>query len=234
MSIFPIRNNFDEDSIGKSILYFPVVGLVIGGTTAVILYLFHLITTDTFMLSFLAVSLLGILSGGLHLDGVSDSADGLMSARSPERMLEIMRDSRIGAMGVLALLFVLGLKYVSLRAMPFETLLKSLIVIPLISRSSISYSFSFFPYARAKGMASLFIEYNGTVPLILALIVSVIALFFAFGFHSCLVLLTAVSVFCGFNFFVVKKIGGITGDTTGATVELIEAFCFFTIAVAHL
>ncbi len=234
MSIIPIRKNFEEDNIGKSLIFFPIVGLIIGGISAGVLYLFHLVCEDPIILSFFAVSLLGIFSGGLHLDGVSDSADGLMSARTPERMLEIMRDSRIGAMGVLALLFVLGLKFVSFRAMPFDTLLRSLIVIPVLSRSFISFSFSLFPYARSQGMASLFIKYNGVLTLLCAATISVLALVLAFGIHSYLVLITAAIVFVAFQLFLIKKIGGITGDTTGATVELVEAFCFLTIAVASL
>lgn len=231
MTILPINISFNERELGKSIFYFPIVGVIIGAFVAGITYLLTLLTADHLILSFCSVSMLALLTGGLHLDGVADSADGLLSARSRERMLEIMRDSRIGAMGVLGLLFVLGLKFVALQSLELETLLLVLFVVPIFSRSMIVLSISLFPYAREKGMASLFVESNRHYFSFVAFAFSVSVIVYCFGENALFPLCSGIVVFLLFNFFCKRKLGGITGDTLGALVELSEGLCFLVIAL---
>ncbi|NIR14422.1 MAG: adenosylcobinamide-GDP ribazoletransferase, partial [Desulfobacterales bacterium] len=100
--------------------------------------------------SLLDILLLAILSGGLHLDGLGDTADGLFSHKSPERALAIMRDSRIGAMGLLAILFVLAIKWVSLQGVAEHRALY-LLIIPAYSRGAMMFGIKFLSYGRPEG-----------------------------------------------------------------------------------
>ncbi len=106
----------------------------------------------------IAVLLLAALSGGLHLDGLADTADGLFSARSRERMLAIMKDSHIGTMGVLALVFAIGLKVAALSSLTLNARLAVLVLMPLAGRTAMVLMLTTLPYARPDGgLASIFL-----------------------------------------------------------------------------
>src|SRR5208283_4809952 len=111
LTVIPFPGNWgaDESSLAGSTVFFPVVGLLIGlGAAAVAACAARWLPAGP-AAGLVIVALLAV-SGGLHMDGLSDSADGLLSARPRERALEIMRDSHVGAMGVIAIVCVLLLK----------------------------------------------------------------------------------------------------------------------------
>ena len=177
-----------------------------------------------------AVLLTGILlafSGGLHLDGLADTADGLFSARIRERMLEIMRDSATGPMGVIALALVLLLKITCLAALS-DRLIPAVFLMPLAGRTAILLLMALQPYARPEGgLGSLFAPYFNSPAArktaCAGLVVFAWIAWTAAGLHgllavSAVLLLTALSAaLCH------RKIGGVTGDTLGAVCELAEA-----------
>jgi adenosylcobinamide-GDP ribazoletransferase len=153
--------------------YFPVVGFIIGVMVALFDYCGSFLFNGSIM-AVLDASLLAILSGALHLDGLADSADGLFSHRGRERALEIMKDSRVGVMGVVAIVFIMALKIASISGIEQHRRLM-LELIPALSRSGIIAATKWMPYGRPQGgTGQAFFETNipwrafgGTIPLVI-------------------------------------------------------------------
>ena len=145
----------EEEELGGSAVFFPLVGFIIG------LILATLAFGGSTLFSSLTVAVLitageGILTGGLHLDGYMDACDGIFSGRPRERMLEIMKDSRVGSMGVIGLFILLALKITLLSELPVEVLIPSVAVMPLLGRWAMVLAIWRFPYARAEGLGAYF------------------------------------------------------------------------------
>ncbi|KEQ23682.1 cobalamin biosynthesis protein CobS [Paenibacillus tyrfis] len=242
----PVNLDYNDALFRRSVVFYPFVGLVLGLITAAA----GLLLTSVLPPLPGAALLLGIwvmLTGALHLDGLMDTADGILSHRSRERMLEIMKDSRVGAMGVIAAVLVLLLKWSLLtELLPAAaaggqgTLWLLLVLVPLWSRWYMVIAIACWPYARqaGSGMGGFFrgvgaghAAGSGLVALLLSL--CVVAAGEAFGglplpfWHmvGIVVILLAVTMGAGvlMSVSIHRKLGGLTGDTYGAMNELLEA-----------
>ena len=116
LTLLPVKRSFTAEQIGRSTIYFPIVGIIIGLVLAGLNFVFGVLPAS--LANILLVAALAISSGGLHLDGLADTFDGLAGHRTPEQRLEIMRDSRIGGFGAIALGLFLLIEYVSLNSIP--------------------------------------------------------------------------------------------------------------------
>ncbi|MGD8399743.1 MAG: adenosylcobinamide-GDP ribazoletransferase [Bacillota bacterium] len=212
----------DPADFPHGVKYFPVVGLVVGVFNFLCYLLFSL--GGSKILAALGVVLANLLiTGALHLDGLADTCDGLFSARAREKMLEIMRDSRIGTNGAIAVFFDLGLKLALLWQIDGPDLMRGILIAPVVSRTMLVILLLTCPPARAgSGLGNLFIGKTDW-PSNLG----------AFAF--CLAITAAVCgcrgmIMIGFNLgavalyrrLVLRKIGGMTGDTLGAMNEVGE------------
>jgi len=213
----------------RGIVCFPLAGLVIGALCALVWWI--LFPHVGALPAAVAVVIAHILlTGALHLDGLADSCDGLFSVRSRERILEIMRDSRIGTNGALALIVAVVLRTILLYQMSADGLPVTaiLIAVPVVGRGLMSVMMFRQTYARETGMGNLFIgkiseERFGVTLLITAVLVLLIT-----GMASLFSLLLTLLLVIGFRRFVAARIGGQTGDTLGAACELCElVFLFF-------
>ncbi|MEN8191120.1 MAG: adenosylcobinamide-GDP ribazoletransferase [Thermodesulfobacteriota bacterium] len=224
LTVIPIswKGEADGDYFQASLVWFPVVGLLLGGMTAGFAALLGQIFPSS-VTAVLAIFFLGALTGFLHLDGVADSGDGLLSSRSTEKSLAIMRDSRIGAMGVIALIFVLLLKAVALSAMD-ERQLITLFFMPVVGRTGIVLMMAVLPYARKEGgLGTLFYSpLSRWVGLAALVFLGGLSLLFSFSLMVTALCALFVCVTL-FSFWCHQKIGGATGDTLGACCELCEA-----------
>lgn len=214
-------------------VYFPAVGALIGGVVAAIGYGLDRILPPL-PASTITVLLLVAASAGLHLDGLADTADGLLSARPRERVLEIMRDSHIGTMGVLAVVGVLLLKTGLLTAVEDPLRWRMVLLAPIAGRSAALLVMSVFPYARAEGGVATVFRSGGRR----AALLSVWAVVFVFGagwlsasYRGVVAAGVAVAVAPAFAWYVRRRVGGYTGDTLGATSELVEVAPFLVAAI---
>ncbi|MGL5574910.1 MAG: adenosylcobinamide-GDP ribazoletransferase, partial [Sarcina sp.] len=162
------------------------------------------------------------ITGGLHLDGLSDSFDGLFSGRSKERILEIMKDSRIGVFGVISLITII-LGYTIFLG---EVNIISLFVMPIVGRSSLYIASRISRYGRLQGMGKIFIESGSTkacrsIFIIVNLICIIIGVIFKVYSIIVSMIISYILVFEIVK-FVEKKIDGITGDTLGMIVEITQ------------
>lgn len=200
--------------IGRSIAFFPVAGLVVGGAATAA----STIPADPTLLAIAIVALGAHLTGGLHLDGVADVADGLGGGRGDRaRTLAIMRDSRIGAFGGIALCLLLLAKVhaTSLTLSSHWPLL----VAPVVARSLAAALVVTFPYARPDGLGRTFHTEGRARDALLALALAV-----PLVFMTRLWLATAIAVVAGLalSIYISRRIGGLTGDVYGAAIESAE------------
>jgi adenosylcobinamide-GDP ribazoletransferase len=224
LTILPISWKSKEDGrfFQASIIWFPVVGLLIGTMAATVVFLSDIILPSS-LVAVLAMVFLAGISGCLHLDGLADSGDGLLSARPRQQALDIMRDSRSGAMGVIVLVFVLLGKYAALSAMPVGSMATAVFLMPLAGRTAILLTMAVLPYARTgEGLGRLFYSADSRMlGLSTLFFYALVALFFSWKIAFLLLAAILLTVAL-FSFWCFRKIGGATGDTLGAACELAE------------
>ena len=218
----PVRAEVGEDSdLGRSLAFFPLVGLVLGLLLAASARLLAGRVPPS-VLAVLLVSLHAALSGGLHLDGVADTFDALGAAGADRaRRLEILRDSRIGAHGATALVLILLLKVTALHALLASGQGMALIVFPIIGRWAAVLLIVLFPYARERGLGVAFHRHARARDALAASAVVLLAVL-ALGGHAWLAALTTALLALAFARFAARRFGGITGDVCGAAIELAE------------
>jgi len=221
--------DFDFDQTYRGVVTFPLVGAILGIIAAVItLFLFSHLGWSSGLSGGMYVLLMASLSGGLHLDGLADTCDGIFSARTPERMLEIMKDSRLGAHGALALFFVLSLKMLTvsdiLEASPNNALMV-LTVAPCASRALMSLLMYRQKYARESGLGHLYINRLSLNQFYITLAIGATICSWLVGWKSLIAfMLTGIFAWV-YRRYINNVIGGQTGDTLGAGNELFE-LCF--------
>lgn len=214
----PVTIPCEAEDFAKGPPWFPMVGWIIGCILAGAALLLNPLG-EPWMTAILLVILEALITGGLHLDGLADSFDGLYSNRDRERILEIMKDSRIGSNGVLALMGLLGLKFVVLTSIPAVHLPVAVLVMPAMARLNMTIACFLSHPARPQGMGNLFIGQVKPIGLIFAAAI----LFIPLGFSG-LLQNGAVwgTLLIGFMFMrqAEKILGGITGDILGALCEI--------------
>ena len=206
---------------GDAVLYFPVIGILIGGLLAGVDWLGSLFLFDA-LRALVDVAFLALITGGLHLDGLADTADGLYFHHDREKSLQAMKDPRTGVMGVLALLFGLGFKYVGLLALDFQFCWIWFLIAPALARSAQTVGLIFLKHAREEGGVGRALyqkgKYHylifGLIPLALPFVIS-IPVGLTVGLMFLFINMTL------FKFFR-HRLGGMTGDTFGTLTEIVE------------
>jgi adenosylcobinamide-GDP ribazoletransferase len=224
LTVIPFPKSFTggEKELEKCMLFFPVVGLLIG----IIIAAFDHVMG--FMLPLLPASVMTAIamtaiSGGLHMDGLADTADGFFSARPRERILEIMRDSRTGVMGVLAVVFVIVLKVSVLISLPPPFRPGIIVLMPLAGRCSFVVMMTALPYVRREGgLATAFGVGKSWLNVLWTSAFLLAAGWLAGRWMGLAASFSALLMAALFSVYCFRKIGGYTGDTLGAGCELTE------------
>ena len=212
-------NTARASTLGRSVAYFPLVGALLGAIVAA----FDAVATVPLpptVASVLDVGLFALLSGGLHLDGLADSADALFASGGRARRLEAMRDSHTGAFAVAAVTLVLLLEVASLAAIPRSIRAPALIAGCASSRWAMAVALVAFPAARSEGLAATFRAAAGPVDLVIATaLVALVVLPLLLGSGLALIG-AAAAVALAVGLFARSRLGGVTGDVCGAAGEL--------------
>lgn len=234
LTILPIKikSEIREKDFGASLLYFPLAGLFLGLVLSGINMLLLFLNLSPLSVNIILVVTLVVITGGIHLDGLSDTADAFLSGKPRDEMLAIMRDPHVGVMGVIAIASVLLLKIGLLGAVAVPLKATALILSCVLSRWAGVLVMFLFPYARHDGKAKVFIEGMNLKIFMFSLAV-VIALAFAIWRAQGLLALS-IAAGCAYlgGKFAVRKIRGITGDTIGAIIELTEIVTLFTVCIS--
>ncbi|MEJ2556643.1 MAG: adenosylcobinamide-GDP ribazoletransferase [Anaerolineae bacterium] len=206
---------------GRSMAWFPLVGLIIGAMLALFDFLLTRLLPSLPATALLLAAWVAV-TGGLHLDGFIDCCDGLLVAKTAEQRLEIMKDSRVGAFGVIGAICLLLVKFSALAALAPGDRVNWLLVIPVLSRWTMVWAAWRYPLARSDGFAAWFREglawphtlIAGSTALLVALLL---------GGLGGLASFAAIWLFAlAFAILVQGRIPGLTGDVYGALNELAE------------
>ncbi|MBN1654685.1 MAG: adenosylcobinamide-GDP ribazoletransferase [Deltaproteobacteria bacterium] len=210
-----------SESFPRSLFFFPVVGLLLGAILGAVAWLVRGLPASLLWAALL-VALLAAITGALHLDGVADFFDALGGGRGDaNRMLEIMRDSRIGAHGATAICLLVVAK---VNAFDYALAHFDLIVwllLPTVSRTAVVPVIAFFPVARQQGLAKTFHAAKGGTPAtVVALLLTALVYLTAVDFI--LPLFVAFAVALVIAFWAKRRLGGLTGDIYGTSIEFSE------------
>ena len=232
LTVLPIqlKNMPTAKQNAQAILIYPFIGLLIGLVLfACSILLFKL---PTLLLASIILVLWIWLTGGLHLDGLADTADAWVGGfGDPERTLKIMKDPACGPIGVLSLIMLCLLKFVAIYVLLEQQLSVFLIVVPAIGRSSALFLFLTTSYVRKQGLGRSIAD---LIPKVCSWTVFVITLSFLCVFERagifCLAIFLLLLFYLRTKF--IERIGGITGDTIGASIELSEVCVLMSFLIA--
>ncbi len=240
LSVLPMPGSiqlFDKDETAPRLVvgseYFPLVGLLL----AFLLWLLVLILTPLvpqLALAALLVVALVILTGGLHLDGLMDSCDGLFGGSTRERKLEIMRDSHVGSFGVLGGACILLLKFALFASLRVNALPLALLLALPSARWSLVLAVRVFPSARPTGLGAAFHQAVTTERSVLAGIIALAIVLLAGQFIGLIVWATVTIITLVLGFWITRIIGGLTGDNYGAIEEVAEIVALLVLVIARV
>ncbi len=220
----PRHRDFKPGEVGRSTVYFPIIGLIIGLILAALNWLLSFILPSPVVNVLLIVALV-VVTGALHLDGLADTCDGIAGHKPVEERWHVMRDSHTGAFGVVGIVLLLLVKYVSLNSLPPALMTASLIFMPVVSRWAMVYAVFAYPYARPSGLGTAFKQETRWPHFTLATIITLavaVALFPFFSVTGLLLLPGVWAVTALFALYLKHKFSGLTGDTYGAINEVSE------------
>lgn len=223
----PRRADFDPDDLSRSAVWFPVIGLIVGGTVALGVWAGGQVSP--WVGALLGLGLWVWITGALHLDGLSDVADGLgASHRDPDRFLEVLRDPHVGAFGAIAIVLQVAAKLVLLAELPASSpwTLVALILIPAWARWGTQvWSLAVPPLAKGSGER---FSWRISRPAVIGqgLLLAAASAWAAPALLGALLIVPAVAAYWK------VRLGGITGDCLGASVEITETLLLLLVVLA--
>ena len=225
----------DEDMLNKATVYFPVIGWIVAGISSLVFYGASLIfNPDISIILSMVASVL--TTGAFHEDGFADVCDGFGGGWTKEKILDIMKDSRVGTYGSVGLILILALKFYSLEFLDNQTLIWTLFIAHAISRF-VALSFIFtLDYVRedalskAKPIAKKMPVKDLSIAFCLAIIPLLIYIIITANFFLLLIIPPLILVHLYLGYYFKKWIGGYTGDCLGATQQVSEVVIYLVIS----
>lgn len=214
-----IKRMFTSQEMGRAVAWFPLVGIVLG----LLLYFVNYFAQLIFPVSVsAAITLFAwvIFTRAFHLDGFMDTCDGLFGGFTPERRMEIMKDSRMGAFGVAGGVLVLLTKYAALHAS--VNLFLALMLAATLGRFASPLVIYFFPYAREDGLGIEMKRNVGIKEVIVATLITGVVSFFVYNWMGFLLMLASAIIAFLIALYAMRLIPGLTGDIYGAVTTTVE------------
>ena len=219
-----------DDRMIRASRYFAAVGALVGLAGGLVWWLAGQVAPGA-VAAGLALAAMIWLTGALHEDGLADCADGLGGGKTGEQALEIMRDSRVGSYGVLALVFSVGLRWAALAALAPGWGMLALVLAGGIGRAAMVPATALASYARREGLGGSLAGGAGVIEVAAALGTALV-LGIIGGWPGLLALVLALAVTGGFLLYMVRRVGGYTGDGLGAIAQLGEIAVLVVLAGA--
>jgi adenosylcobinamide-GDP ribazoletransferase len=226
----PRALNSSEAELGKAAAFFPLVGVIVGGGAALVFTLLQrVLPVPTSVLC--AIVFAAFITNGFHEDGLADTFDGFGGGWTQDRVLEIMRDSRIGTYGTLALIFLVLGKFNFLSSLPQGQIWRWLIVAHIAARWTILPLCAWLPYARAEGQGKFVAKQVGALEIVTASATLLVALLLLPWRAALAVLLVTSLVTLLSGSYFRARLQGITGDCLGAANQLTEVGLYLTAVI---
>lgn len=213
-----INIDFNSENLRRSTFFYPFIGVLLGSLSFLVYFGFAYINKE--VASLMTVISMVVLTGGLHLDGLSDTADGFFSNKDKPQMLEIMKDSRVGAFGVIGLILIILSKYIIISNID-KYIFLSLILSMGNSRLVALFQIAFKKNARPGGLGDMIC---GSKPKTFIVVGSILYILAISIINIKYLIPLLITILGGeiISFYTYKKIGGFTGDVYGATIEIGE------------
>jgi len=216
----------------RMVPHFPIVGIALG----VLVALFDFVAASLWgraVAALLDVIFLAVLTGAFHIDGLGDAADGLLGQRPKEKILEIMKDSRLGTMGLVAILAGLSLKWAGIAGLDANRPLL-LIIIPAYARAGMLFGMRYLPYGRpAGGTGADFFKHELKPAAFWAVSVPVL-LSVLLGWQAIWLIICFAAITAALIRYYQKRLGCVTGDMLGAMTEILEAGLFLLVSAGGI
>ncbi|MBT3813529.1 MAG: adenosylcobinamide-GDP ribazoletransferase [Gammaproteobacteria bacterium] len=225
-----INITVSEQRLGQSVLFYPLVGLLIG---SFLLILIHLLPEQSFAINAAIILTAWVLvTGGLHLDGLADCSDAWAGGLGDkERSLKIMKDPAAGPIAVIILVLILLLKWNAIQSLLLaDTGLNFLLLAPFLGRVSILILMLSTPYVRENGLGSAMQKH---LPQLAAKLIVLISLLLCVWFTNFYTLLSMLLLVGGIRYLSIQRIQGVTGDVYGASVEIVETAILISLAMTY-
>lgn len=232
LSSLPIRlpGMPSPQELGRSLLFYPAVGVLMGSVLMALNLLLD--GAPLFLHAALVLAAWVLFSGGLHLDGLADSADAWLGGFGDrERTLTIMKDPRSGPIAVVTLVIVLLLKFTALLALIESHHSLGLLLAPVIGRAAMLGLFLGTPYVRAGGLGQALADHLPRPLGFKVLGITAIACVLITGWAGVETVLAATAGFFWLRRLMIRRLGGSTGDTAGAMLELLEVLVLVVLAL---
>jgi adenosylcobinamide-GDP ribazoletransferase len=229
----PIRLTIQpsEKDLGLSLLFYPLVGLVIGLILIGLGWLLR--DVPPLVTAALLLTTWVLLTGGLHLDGLSDSADAWIGGMGDrEKTLAIMKDPNCGPVGVTTIVLILLLKFSALHALIVTNEWIALLLAITLARTLLPLLFLTTPYVRNNGLGASLATHQPRRLSILIVAVTFLLMLLLTEIHYFLLSLTAMATFLYLRHLMLHRIDGTTGDTAGALVEITETTVLLASVIA--
>lgn len=235
LTVYPLREteSWTPETVGHSMVYYPFVRTLLG----ISLWILYMVLSVLFappIVNVLLIAGLVLMTGGLHIDRLANTVDGLYRGHSREDILRIFKDVQVGAIAIAAVMLVFLLKYACLGQLAGDAMLTALILTTTLSRYAMVQMACFSPYALASGgLGEPFVRGVRHEPFRMTLFV---ALLLVWGFGGarglligCLVALATL----GYQTYCVRRLGGITGDVLSATNEVNESLVLVLVTMVY-
>jgi len=238
LTVFPVGRITEQDknTIGLSLLYYPLVGLLLGFVLAGFAWfaqsVLSIYSLEIFLLAALVLTLWVVLTGALHLDGLADCADAWMGGLgSRSRTLALMKDPTSGPIAVTVVVLLMLIKFACLVALLAHASLWLLLLAPFVARLAVLALMLTTPYVRPQGLGEILSRHfpRQEAKIVAAIMVTVLLLL---NFPNALpiLLMTAVALLV-LRAMMMSRLKGCTGDALGATVEIVETACLVGLVV---
>jgi adenosylcobinamide-GDP ribazoletransferase len=234
LTVLPVRlrdGEATEADVAASRYAYPVVGLGIGLALALLSLALGYGRAAPLLSSFLLVAAWAAIPGGLHLDGLADTGDGLFLWGDPDRRLEAMRDPRVGSFGLLAVVLVVLGKFAALSTLTGRRRALALIGAAAVSRTLILVAAGLAPYARREGTGRTVVEATTVVDSLWSVVAALVLGALLAGEVGLLASAAALLVSWWLSHLATQRLGGVTGDILGAIVELGELAYLVTLGL---
>ncbi|MGK0442177.1 MAG: adenosylcobinamide-GDP ribazoletransferase [Pseudohongiellaceae bacterium] len=217
-----------EDS-GRALAYFPIVGLAIG---LLLFFIALLLPLTHLLLAAVLLTFWVFITGGLHIDGLADSADGwLGGVTDKQRSLDIMKDPLCGSAALMTVGSLLILKFAALATILQQETFIALLFAPILGRCVPLILFLTTPYVRKEGLAQHFVQHSSKPAIYSSLLCIFVISFILLNIQQFIIMLI-LSGLCllGLRYLMMKRLDGSTGDTNGAAIEIIEVTVLIALA----
>ncbi|CDF57278.1 adenosylcobinamide-GDP ribazoletransferase [Thermobrachium celere] len=221
----PVSTEVDKKTLARGTFFYPYIGVLIGSLSYISYYLLYRVDNQIAAL-FIVLSIIAI-TGGFHLDGLSDTCDGFFSSRSRERIIEIMKDSRVGVFGVIAVVFDILIKFIVLSKISYKYMFFTLIFSLAFARLTAAFMFTFGKSAKKEGLGAQITQNRSEFYYILSVSSFMPIAFWFLGYVSLYIFFIDLAFAILLMLKSYNTIDGLTGDIYGACIEICEIIGFF-------